>query len=295
VISLPVSRDRALEGRLDTEILTGGLHFGEGPRWHDHALWLSDMHGHRVLRVRADGAFEEVVRVATRPSGLGWLPDGDLLIVSMLDQRLLRWNGTELKLHADLSSLADFYTNDMVVDSTGRAYVGNFGFDLFSGAAPRTTCLICVDPDGTPRVVADDLGFPNGTVITPDGGTLIVAESFGRRLTAYDIAANGDLANRRVWAQLPDDALPDGICLDAEGAVWSASPATSECIRQLEGGEITHRVKTSQGAFACMLGGDDERTLYALTAPGSDPDACAANAAGCIETWRAPYPRAGLP
>jgi sugar lactone lactonase YvrE len=132
-------------------------------------------------------------------------------------------------------------------------------------------------------------------VITPDGATLIVGESFGSRLTAFDVTPNGDLANRRVWAQLPEGAVPDGICLDAEGAVWSASPTTSECIRQREGGEITHRVKTSQGAFACMLGGDDERTLYALTAPSSDPDTCAASADGRIETWRAPSPRAGLP
>jgi len=280
---------------MDTETLTSGLHFGEGPRWHEGALWLSDMHGHRVLKVRADGAFEEVVRVAERPSGLGWLPDGDLLVVSMLDRRLLRWDGATLSEHADLSGLADFHTNDMVVDADGRAYVGNFGFDLVAGATPRPTCLICVEPDGKPRVVADELLFPNGTVITPDGRTLIVGESFGGRLTAFDIAPNGDLANRRVWAQLPEGAVPDGICLDAEGAVWSASPTTNECIRQREGGEITHRIKTSQGAFACMLGGDDERTLYVLTAPSSDPDTCAASADGRIETCRAPSPRAGLP
>ena len=278
-----------------TETLVEGLCFGEGPRWHDGALWLSDMHAREVIRVDDAGTVSTVVRVENCPSGLGWLPDGQLLVVSMNDRRLLRFDGTELHEHADLSPFAPFHCNDMVVDDKGRAYVGNFGFDLHTGARPTSTTLVCVEPDGSARAAADDLMFPNGTVITPDGRTLIVAETFGARLTAFDIAANGDLSNRRLWAELPKGAVPDGICMDSEGGIWSASPTTSECIRQNEGGEISHRVEVEQGAFACMLGGPDGTTLYILTADSSDPAECAARRTGRIETARAPYPGAGWP
>lgn len=278
---------------MTTRILCDGLCFGEGPRWHAGELWLSDMHAHEVLRVSADGRKTQVVTVDNRPSGLGWLPGGDLLIVSMLDQRLLRYDGSKLTLHADLSGLADHNCNDMVVDAQGRAYVGNFGFEL--GESPRATKLICVEPDGAARIVADELVFPNGCVITADGATLIVAETFASRLSAFDISSNGDLSNRRVWAQLPEGAVPDGICLDSQGGIWSASPTTNECIRQLEGGEITHRVAVSQGAFACMLGGTDGSTLFILTAPSSDPETCAREVGGRVEFCQAPAARAGCP
>jgi len=284
-----------LVNSMPTTRLADGLCFGEGPRWHDGALWLSDMHAHEVLRFTADGTRTRVVEVENRPSGLGWLPDGDLLIVSMTDRSVLRFDGSRLTLHADLSDLASFHCNDMVVDGRGRAYVGNFGFDLNAGAQPAPAELICVEPDGSARIVADDLMFPNGTVITPDGRTLIVAESFGARLTAFDLAPGGDLSNRRVWAELPRGAIPDGICLDAEGGIWSASPTTCECIRQVPGGEITHRVEVDQGAFACMLGGADGRTLYVLTADSSDPDECRDNRQGTVEASQAPYPGAGWP
>jgi len=276
-----------------TQTLCEGLCFGEGPRWRDDRLWLSDMHAHEVITVDEQGRKETVVEVENRPSGLGWLPDGDLLIVSMVDQRLLRYDGASLSVHADLSALADNNCNDMVVDASGRAYVGNFGFNL--GDEPRTTALICVEKDGSARVVAEDVMFPNGSVITPDGSTLIVAETFARRLTAFDIRADGDLENRRIWAELPEAAVPDGICLDAEGAIWSASPTTNECIRQLEGGAISQRVSVSQGAFACMLGGADSNTLFILTAPSSDPDECARDRGGRVEFCSAPAPAAGLP
>lgn len=278
-----------------TERLADGLCFGEGPRWRDDALWLSDMHAHQVIRVTGDGTVTPVVEVENCPSGLGWLPDGQLLIVSMLDRTLRRFDGEQLHLHADLSGLASFYCNDMVVDIEGRAYVGNFGFDLHSGAKPTTAELICVTPDGDARVVADELMFPNGAVITPDGDTLIVAETFGARLTAFDVAANGDLSRRRLWAELPKGAVPDGICLDSAGGIWSASPTTCECVRQEEGGEITHRVEVDQGAFACMLGGANGTTLFVLTSDSSDPAECQANRTGRIETSEAPYPRAGWP
>lgn len=280
---------------MKTTTLLDGLCFGEGPRWHDGALWLSDMHDHKVLRVTADGSSETVCEVPHWPSGLGWLPDGDLLVVSMTDRRLLRFDGDELRPHADLWNLASFHCNDMVVDASGRAYVGNFGFDLHAQKKPRPAELICVEPDGSARVVARDLRFPNGTVISPDGRTLIVGESWGACLTAFDVASDGSLSNRRVWAEQPDGALPDGICLDADGGIWLASPSTNECLRQVEGGEITHRVALAQGAFACMLGGEDGRTLFIITAASSDPDDCRRLRSGTIETCRAPYPHAGRP
>ncbi|MGA1372177.1 MAG: SMP-30/gluconolactonase/LRE family protein [Pseudomonadales bacterium] len=287
---------------LQTERLLEGLCFGEGPRWHQGALWLSDMHAHEVLRVTADGQSTTVVTVPAQPSGLGWLPGpdgagtaGDLLIVSMLDRKVLRYDGRELRTHADLGALARFHCNDMVVDALGRAWVGNFGFDLHGGARPVPTELIVVESDGSPRVAATDLLFPNGTVITPDGATLIIGESMARRLTAFDLQADGTLVNRRIWAELPGGALPDGICLDSAGGIWSASPSTGECLRQVEGGQVTHRVALDQGAYACMLGGDDGRTLYILTAGDSDPARCRATRSGRIEICTAPYPHAGLP
>jgi len=286
----------AMEGApVQTEILLDGLCFGEGPRWHEGALWCSDMHAHEVLRVTPDGARAVMFEVPAQPSGLGWLPNGDLLVVSMIDRRLLRWDGTDLTQHASLADLATFHCNDMVVDAAGRAYVGNFGFDLHAQKQPKPAELICVEPDGSARIVATDMRFPNGTVITPDGMTLIVGESWAARLTAFDVQPNGDLSNRRVWAEQPDGAVPDGICLDAAGGIWLASPSTNECLRQVEGGRITHRVAVAQGAFACMLGGTDGRTLFILTAGSSDPATCRRKRSGRIEICQAPYAHAGRP
>jgi sugar lactone lactonase YvrE len=253
------------------------------------------MHDHRVLAVDAAGGRETIVEVPNQPSGLGWTPDGDLLVVSMTDRRLLRHDGARLSLHADLSALAPFHCNDMVVDSRGRAYVGNFGFDLHARAPVRTTVLIAVEPDGCARAVADELAFPNGTVITPDGATLVIAESVAGRLTAFAIAADGSLERRRLFAQLPRGVVPDGICLDEAGGVWVASPTTNECLRVEDGGAISHRVPLDQGAFACMLGGADGRLLHILTAPGSDPEQCRALRGGRVDVVAAPYARAGLP
>jgi sugar lactone lactonase YvrE len=289
-ISMQINRQLSRGQRL-----AAGLCFAEGPRWRDGALWFSDMHAQRVMRLAADGSLHAVVSVAQDPSGLGWLPDGQLLIVSMRDRKLLRWNGSTLAEHADLSDLAAYPCNDMVVDARGRAYVGNFGFDKWAGATPCGASLICVEPDGRARVVADDLAFPNGMVITPDGRTLVVAESYGSRLTAFSVEDNGDLTGRRVWAEVPDGDVPDGICLDADGCIWSALPRSRACIRQREGGEVTHRLELDQRAFACMLGGPKGDTLHVLTADTSDPDTCRAEARGRIEAFAAPSPRAGLP
>ena len=277
---------------MQTEILAQGLCFPEGPRWRDGRLWCSDMHAGEVVTVDADGTVSSVLEVANDPSGLGWLPNGDLLVVSMTDQRLLAWNGETVRTHANLSKLASFHLNDMVVDGVGRAYVGNFGFDLHAQKKPKPAEVILVEPDGGARVVADDMLFPNGTVITPDGDQLIVAESWGARLTAFDLDAEGSLTNRRVWAALADGGVPDGICLDEADGIWAASPSTNECLRLIEGGKVTHRVSTDQGAFACMLGGT---TLHILTCSTSDPDACRKKRSGRIEVVEAPYAGAGHP
>jgi sugar lactone lactonase YvrE len=277
-----------------TEVLVDGLAFPEGPRWHEGRFWFSDMHDKTVKAVDSNGRVEDVVEVPGDPSGLGWLPDGRLLVVSMTDRRLLRLDPGGLAEVADLSALASYHCNDMVTDASGRSYVGNFGFDLHTRATPKPAQLVLVTPEGDTRVVADDLSFPNGTVITPDGRTLVVGESFGARLSAFDVAEDGSLSNRRVWAQL-EGAVPDGICLDAEGAIWVASPVSSEVLRVREGGEVTTRIPVATQAIACMLGGEDRRTLYVCTAESTHPDECLAKRTGRIETRRVDVPGAGLP
>jgi sugar lactone lactonase YvrE len=241
-----------------------------------------------------NGKTETVCEVPNRPSGLGWLPDGTMLVVSMTDRKLMRLERGVLKLHADLSKLAGWDCNDMVVDSKGRAYVGNFGYDLHKNSPQKDADLIMVTPEGKASVVASGLQFPNGTVITRDGKTMIVGESMGRRLSAFDIAADGSLSNRRVWAEIAP-ALPDGICLDAEGAIWSASPFTNETIRVFEGGRVAERIKTDQMSIACALGGPDGKTLFLLTAPTTDPEKCRANPASRIEITQVEVGSGGSP
>jgi sugar lactone lactonase YvrE len=283
---------------LHTDVVADGLAFGEGPRWHDGMLWFSDMHDGAVKTFApASGTVERRVEIDGSPSGLGWLPNGDLLIVSMDDRRVLRWDGNALAVHADLSSETDRPINDMVVSPAGRAYVGGFGFDLHAGEAPRPTTMLCIEPDGSHRVVADDLSFPNGMVLTPDGATLVVGESFGARMTAFRVAADGDLSERRVWADLgPHQATPDGCCLDADGCIWVASPVSRACLRVREGGEVVERVVTGDRmAIACMLGDDDRRTLYVCTSVGLDPAKAAELRTGRIERARVNTSGAGLP
>jgi sugar lactone lactonase YvrE len=278
----------------NTKVLLEGFSFLEGPRWRDGKLWFSDFYDHRVLAMDAGGQTEIVCEVPEQPSGLGWLPDGRMLVVSMIDRRVLRLEPEGLVEHADLSRLATFHCNDMVVDDQGRAYVGNFGSDLAAGGMPDPAALILVETDGNCRVVAEDLLFPNGSVITPDGKTLIVGESFGARMTAFDIEPDGDLSNRRLWAQL-EGAIPDGCCIDAEGAIWVASPPTREVLRVREGGETTDRVSIDQMAIACMLGGDDRRTLFVLTAPSVDGPECETSRSARIESLEVEVPGAGFP
>lgn len=277
------------------ETLLDGLTFPEAPRWHDGRLWFSDFYTHRVLTVTPEGAVETILEVPQRPSGLGWTPDGALLVVSMLDRRLLRVERGTTRVLADLSAVATGPCNDMVVDGRGRAYVGNFGYDRHKGEPPRTTCLARVDPDGRVSRAAEDLFFPNGTVITPDGRTLIVGETQAHRLTAFDVAPDGQLDNRRVWASLDENVFPDGICLDAEGAIWVSDARGFALVRVREGGKIDGTVSTgTRYAFACMLGGADRRTLFVCTSTGSGP-AMADKRDGAIETVRVDVPGAGLP
>jgi len=278
----------------ETTVLLDGLMFGEGPRWHDGKLWFSDMQARQVMTVDLDGKAETVVEVLGQPSGLGWLPDGRLLVVSMTDRRLLRLDSDGLAEVADLSKLTSYHCNDMVVDQQGLAYIGNFGFDTITQQPFAPAEIVLVTPDGDARVVAEDMAFPNGTVITPDGRTLIVGETWAARLTAFDIEPDGSLTRRRLWAQL-ERAVPDGICLDADGAIWVASPVSSEVLRVREGGEVTRRIKVSTQAYACMLGGPERRTLFVLTAETSHPDEARIKASGRIEIVEVDVPGAGLP
>lgn len=273
------------------------LAFPESPRWHGGRLWFSDFYRRCVSRVAADGRVEDVVEVPGQPSGLGWLPDGRLLVVSMNDKRLLRLDGATLTEAADLAPFAAGPCNDMLVDAAGRAYVGNFGFDLQARAPFAPTCLVMVTPEGRAQVVAEDLHFPNGTVLAPDGRMLIVAESYAQRLTAFDVRDDGTLANRRVWAQLEGRGVgPDGICLDADGAVWLASPVSREVLRVCQGGRVADRIPTEGQAVACMLGGADRRTLFVLTGRVmTSPAQSLAERGGMIWTTRVAVPGAGLP
>jgi sugar lactone lactonase YvrE len=270
-------------GVRDLTVVADEMSFLEGPRWHDGRVYVSDFYTQRVLRVAPGGAPEEVATVPGQPSGIGWLPDGRMLVVSMRDHRLLRQEASgELVEHADLSEVATGHLNDMVVAADGTAYVGNFGFDLMGGAAFRPAPLVKVDPDGAVAVVSEPLLFPNGAAITPDGSTLIISESFGNRLSAFSLHADGTLGDRRDWAALGPppttdnvaEALsgavfaPDGMCLDAEGAAWVADAIGNRVVRLAEGGEVLDEIALDVGCFACMLGGDDGRTLFLCTAPG---------------------------
>ena len=266
----------------DWELVVDGIDFGEGPRWHLGRLWFSDFYQGTISSVGHDRKRRVEVEWDGRPSGLGWLPDGRLLFVSMLDRRVMRreTDGTIVE-HADLDGIATGHCNDMVVGLQGNAYVGNFGFDFENGEAPAAATLAIVWADGTVTAAADDLLFPNGSVITDDGSTLIVGESMGARYSAFTITRDRGLTDRRIWAEVPGMA-PDGCTIDAEGAIWFADAFGKQVVRVREGGEITDQVPTSDDVYACMLGGPDGRTLFALTAAGSHPDVVSGTATGAL-------------
>jgi sugar lactone lactonase YvrE len=248
----------------EPQMLITGIAFGESPRWHDGRLWFADWGAQELIAVDLEGRSEVVVRVPSFPFCLDWLPDGRLLIVSARDRLLLRREPDgSLATHADLSGLSDYPWNEIVVDGRGTAYVNNIGFEFPCGEfAPGTVALLT--PDGSVRQVADGVAFPNGMAVTPDNSTLIVAESYANKLTAFDIVEDGGLSNRRVWADL-GDGVPDGLCLDAEGAVWYADVPNKRCVRVREGGEVLQTIDLDRGCFACMLGGPDGKTLFLVT------------------------------
>jgi sugar lactone lactonase YvrE len=279
----------------ELQTLLTGFEFGESPRWHENRLWFSDWGAQEIIAVDLDGNSEVIVRMPSSPFCIDWLPDGRLLIVSASDGLLLRREPDgSLVTHADLSSLSDHPWNDIVVDGRGNAYVGNIGFDFPGGEfAPGILALVTLD--GSARQVADGLAFPNGIVVTPENSTLIVAESYGNRLTAFDIAADGSLSNQRVWADL-DGGVPDGICLDAEGAVWYGDVPNKRCVRVREGGEVLQTIDLDRACFACMLGGIECRTLFTVAQEwGGMESSTAEERTGQILTAPAPAPGAGWP
>lgn len=290
--------------------IADGFAYLEGPRWHNGRIWFVDFYTYRVLSAAEDGSDLRVeAHVPTQPSGLGWLPDGRLLVVSMRDARILRREANgELVTHADLSDHVSGHPNDMVVDAQGRAFVGEFGFDLMGGAPLEPAVLLRVDPDGSVTTVAHDMLFPNGSVIT-DSGVLLVNETFGNCVTAFDIGADGALDNRRVWAQFgprPTDrdlelvlgqisVAPDGCGLDADGALWIADALGNRLLHVREGGHVIDEVPTGTGVFACILGGSDGRTLFACTAPDFHEEARKNTREGSLIAIRTATPHAGTP
>jgi sugar lactone lactonase YvrE len=260
--------------------------FIEGPRWHEGALWFSDFYDKAVFRVVPGERPEKVVSVPQQPSGLGWLPNGDLLVSSMLDKTLYRWSETEgLNKYADVSAVAERRINDMLVEPGGRAWVGNFGFVHQDGESIAPGTLARVDTDRSVHAAAGNLLFANGMVLVNGGNTLIVAETYRGCLTAFDIESTGHLVNRRLWAQLPEGDVPDGICVDAEEAIWVASPTTGSVLRLLEGGEVTDSSQIGRKAIACALGGNNGRTLFVSSAESTDRDICLDRRSASIEAF----------
>jgi sugar lactone lactonase YvrE len=279
----------------ELQTLMTGIAFGESPRWHDDRLWFSDWGTQEIIAVDLEGESEVIVRVPSFPFCIDFLPDGRLLIVSASDRLLLRREPDgPLVTHADLSTLSEHPWNDIVVDARGNAYIGNIGFDFPEAQfAPGTLAL--VTPDGSARQVADGVAFPNGIVVTPDNSTLIVAESYANRLTAFDITADGSLSNRRMWAEL-GGGVPDGICLDAEGAVWYGDVPNKRCVRVREGGEVLQTIALDRGCFACMLGGPDDKTLFMVAQEWSGMESTAEEErTGQLLTSPAPAAGAGWP
>ena len=264
----------------ERKLIADRLAFGEAPRWHAGRLWFSDFFDHAVKSVTEAGDLRIEFELDDRPSGLGWCFDGSLLVVSMTNRAVLRRTTDGRLSHwADLSDLATFHCNDMVVDAKGGAYVGNFGFDLNRDMDEKgveavladhpTANLVYVSPSGVPRIVADEMHFPNGSAISTDHNTLLVAETLAGAITAFDISDDGSLSNRRLWAPTWP-RVPDGIALDASGAIWIANPLANECVRIAEGGAVLDVVETDRPCYACALGGADGKSLFMLTAEPSD-------------------------
>jgi sugar lactone lactonase YvrE len=273
-------------------VLLTGIAFGESPRWHDGRLWFSDWGAHQVVAVDPDGTHEVIIDVPSFPMCIDFLPDGRLIVVDSAHQRLLcRERDGSMVTHADLAAISMKPWNDIVVDGQGKVYVNNIGFD-FPGGQPAPGFVALVAGDGSVRSVADDLAFPNGMAITADGTTLLVAESYGNRLTAYAIGHDGSLHDRRIWADVGEDH-PDGICIDAEGAVWYADVGNRHCVRVGEGGQVLDTVELDRGAFACTLSRTEQPQLYVTGQQWGAPQP--AERTGQVVVYPAPAPGAGRP
>ncbi len=272
---------------LTPEVFIEGLMFPESPRWHENKFYFSDMNDGKVLCADLDGKMQTIINMPGPCSGIGWRPDGTMLVVSMTDCCLMSWDGNKLEVVSDLFDMASSHLNDMVVDKKGRAYIGNFGFDLNAGESAKSAEIILVQIDGTATIVASDLLFPNGSVITPDNKTLIVGQTFGGCLTSFDIKDDGSLGSPRVWADLPD-IYPDGICLDEAGGIWVACPRSARVYRVEKGGQITHIIPVKTNAYACILGGPDRKDLFIATSGN-------AYRSGKIEVVHVDNPGVGLP
>jgi sugar lactone lactonase YvrE len=277
-------------------VLLTGLGFPESPRWHNGRLYVCDWAAHELVAVDLDGNRELIANVPSFPFCIAFTSDDRLLINSAAHKAVLTLtDGGELDTYADLSALGRVPpNNEIVVDGRGNAYVNGGGFDLMAGEPPAPGIIALVSPDGTETEVADGIEFGNGMAITPDNGTLIVGESYASRLTAFDIASDGTLSNRRVWADLGEDP-PDGICVDADGAVWYADVPHHQCVRVREGGEVLQRIEIDRGCFACMLGGEGGDTLFIVAREWDPKDFAAGNGSGQILTAIAPSIHAGWP
>jgi len=270
-----------LQNRRQTTTLADALMFPEAPRWHNGTLWFTDQHARKVIRMHPDGELHTMVETPDLPGGLGWLPDGTPLVVMMTQRRIFRIENGTLREYADLSQLASFHCNDMLVDAQGRCWVGNFGYDLHGGEAIKPAEIILIPPGQTARIVADDVIFPNGMAITPDNRTLIVAETFAARIRAFTISANGQLDKPTLWADL-DDGFPDGLCLAQDGSLWVAIPNIGEVLQLEPSGKILTRITTRGRPYACMLD-DDNRKIYITSSETDDPDEARRLRSGRIE------------
>ena len=274
--------------------LIEGIGLGESPRWHEGRLWFSDWVARRVIALDEDGNSEVMASVDAFPFSIDWVPNGPMLITAGRELLRMQEDGS-LVTHRDLSDLSGYGLNEIVVDGRGNAYVNGAGFDLMGGGEFAPGLVALLRPDGSAERVAEDVAFPNGMAVTPDGSALIVADSYAKELIGFDIAPDGTLANRRTWADL-GDGVPDGICIDAEGAVWFADVPNERCVRVREGGEVLQTIEVDRGCFACMLGGVEGDTLFIMAQEWNGPDAVGKGPrTGRVLAVEAPAPHAGHP